>query len=154
MPLGYFFSPFLPAPPAVKANPALCAKCRASISSYSQKNKNTKTWICSFCLTSNPLLVDIGLQQVEEYVESKVGETGLYFLVDLCLPETELAAIKEVLLAAVETLPQNIYVGLLAFNRNVFLFDFEEEYAKFACLSGLEGTALPTQTTHSTVSGN
>lgn len=154
MPLGYFFSPFLPDAPAVKANPALCAKCRASISPFAQKNKNTKTWVCSFCLTSNPLALDIGLQQVEEYVESRVGETGLYFLVDLCLPETELAAVKEVLLAAVEKLPQNIFVGLLAFNRNVFLFDFEEEYAKFTCLSGQEGTPPRTQTSRSTVSGS
>ena len=143
MPLGYFFSPFLPDAPTIKANPSLCAKCRASINPFAQKNKNTKTWTCSFCMTSNPLIVDIGLQQVEEYVESKVGETGVYFLVDLCLPQSELAAIKEVLSEAVEKLPQNIYVGLLAFNRNVFIYDFEEEYAKFACLNGQEGTSFP-----------
>jgi hypothetical protein len=139
MPLGYFFSPFLAEVTPIKTNPAYCAKCRASISPYAQKNKNTKSWTCSFCLTSNPLLVDLGLQQVEEYAESKFGDNGVYFIVDLCLPQTELAAIKEVLLATIEKLPSNIYVGLLAFNRNVFIFDFEEEYAKFACLSGLEG---------------
>jgi hypothetical protein len=65
-----------------------------------------------------------------------------------------LAAIKEVLLEAVEKLPQNIFVGLLAFNRNVFLYDFEEEYAKFACLNGQEGTPFPTQTTPSMASQN
>jgi transcription elongation factor Elf1 len=68
MPLGYFYSPFLPEANTIKTNPAFCAKCRASISSYAQKNKNTKTWICSFCNTSNPLHVDIGISQVEEYV--------------------------------------------------------------------------------------
>jgi hypothetical protein len=94
MPLGYFLSPFLPEASTIKTNPALCAKCRASICSYSQKNKNTKTWVCSFCQTNNQLIMDIGLQQVEEYVESRVGENGIYFLVDLCLPANELASIK------------------------------------------------------------
>jgi hypothetical protein len=73
MPLGYFFSPFLPDPPLIRANPLYCAKCRATINCYSQKNKNTKTWVCNFCLTTNPLTVDIGNSQVEEYVEAKVG---------------------------------------------------------------------------------
>jgi len=154
MPLGYFFSPFLPEANAIKTNPAFCGKCRAGISSYCQKNKNTKQWTCSFCLSSNPLIVDIGLQQVEEYVESRVGETGVYFIVDLCLAESELAGIKEVLAEAVEKLPQNIFVGLMAFNRNVFLFDFEEEHAKFTCLSGNEGKASIMQTMRSMALGS
>ena len=73
MPLGYFYSPFLTAPQPLRASPALCSKCRASIHSFCSKNKATKTWNCSFCMTGNPMTVDIGLQQVEEYVESKVG---------------------------------------------------------------------------------
>jgi hypothetical protein len=44
-------------------------------------------WNCGFCQTSNPLLVDIGIEQIEEYVESKVGENGIYFIIDLCLPD-------------------------------------------------------------------
>ena len=44
-------------------------------------------WNCGFCQTSNPLLVDIGIEQIEEYVESKVGENGIYFIIYLCLPD-------------------------------------------------------------------
>jgi hypothetical protein len=73
MPLGYFYSPFLADAQPVRASPAFCTKCKASISAYSSKNKNTKTWVCAFCSTSNQLTVDIGLQSVEEYVESKTG---------------------------------------------------------------------------------
>jgi hypothetical protein len=58
-------------------------------------------WSCSFCQTSNPLLVDIGIEQIEEYVESKVGENGMYFIIDLCLPENELASIKEIISATI-----------------------------------------------------
>ena len=85
MPLGYFYSPFLPGLQPIKANPSYCAKCRACINSYSQKNKNTKTWSCPFCLTSNPLLLDIGIDEIEEYVEAKVGDNGIFFIVDLCI---------------------------------------------------------------------
>jgi hypothetical protein len=92
--------------------------------------------------------VDIGLEQVEEYVESRVGENGIFFIVDLCIPANELAAIKETLAATVEKLPQNIYVGLLSFNRNVFIYDFENEYARFTCLNGLEGILLLMQIIH------
>lgn len=31
-------------------------------------------------------------------------------------------------------------MGLICFNRNVFVYDFEDEFAKFTCLSGSEGT--------------
>ena len=74
-------------------------------------------------------------------MESKVGDNGLFFVVDLCITEKELEGVKETLLKVVSQLPQNIYVGLLCFNRNVFLFDFEEDYVKFACLSGKEGNS-------------
>lgn len=85
MPLGYFYSPFLPEPQPLKADPQLCAKCRASITCFSSKNKNTKTWVCGFCLTTNTLTFDVGTQQVEEYVQGKSGSNGMFFIVDLAL---------------------------------------------------------------------
>jgi hypothetical protein len=94
MPLAYFYSPFLADAQTVRASPAYCNKCKASISSYSTKNKNTKTWVCIFCSTTNPLTLDIGQHSVEEYVESKSGENGIFFIVDLCVSEKELGAIK------------------------------------------------------------
>lgn len=90
MPLGYFYSPFIADAETMKTSPLMCAKCKASICPYSTKNKNTKSWTCSFCPTTNPLPVDIGNNQVEEYVEAKVGENGLFFIIDLCVPAIEL----------------------------------------------------------------
>jgi len=51
----------------------------------SSKNKNTKTWICIFCLTTNPLTYDLGIQQIEEYVQGKSGSNGIFFIVDLSI---------------------------------------------------------------------
>ena len=124
MPLGYFYSPFLPEAQAIKASPLLCAKCKASINSWSNKNRNTKTWTCNFCLTNNPMMQDIGIQQIEEYVQTKAGNSGLFFVIDTCVSKPEFEAVKETLLKMVDQLPNNIYVGLLSFNRNAFLFDF------------------------------
>jgi hypothetical protein len=90
MPLGYFYSPFISEAQPIRADPLFCAKCKASISSFSAKNRNTKTWVCSFCLTTNSYTHDLGIQQVEEYVQAKTGDNGLFFIVDLCLSPSEL----------------------------------------------------------------
>lgn len=47
-------------------------------------------------------------------------------MVDLCLSAAELGAVKESILKVIEKLPHNLYVGLLCFNRNVFIYDFED----------------------------
>jgi hypothetical protein len=60
-------------------------------------------------------------------------------MVDLCISEKELTAIKETLLNTISKLPHNIFVGLCCFNRNVFIHDFENEVSLFTCLSGSEG---------------
>jgi len=99
-------------------------------------------WNCNFCQTANPLLLDLGFEQIEEYIEGKVGDNGIYFIIDLCLPDNELASIKEIILSTIEKLPENIFVGLMAFNRNVFLCDFEDPFLKFGCLGGHEGTIV------------
>ena len=90
MPLGFFYSPFLAEVQPIKASPLFCAKCKASISCWSAKNRNTKTWTCSFCPTNNPMGQEIGIQQIEEYVQGRYGETGIFFVIDLCLSEKEL----------------------------------------------------------------
>lgn len=90
MPLGYFHSPFLADTTPLKASPVYCAKCRAALNPFSTKNRNTKTWVCNFCLTTNPLPYDVGTSQVEEYVETKLNENGLFFVVDLSISKSEL----------------------------------------------------------------
>jgi hypothetical protein len=55
-----------------------------------------------------------------------------------------LEAVKQSLRKVIEGLPQSLYVGLLAFNRNVFIYDFEDQSTKFTCLSGIEGTSFDT----------
>ena len=55
---------------------------------------------------------------------------------DLSISKTELDAVKQSLKTVIEGLPHNLFVGLTAFNRNVFIYDFEDQNTKFYCLSG------------------
>jgi hypothetical protein len=70
-------------------------------------------------------------------VQEKLGSNGIFFMVDVTLSPSELKGLKETLLKVIEKLPHNIHGGLLAFNRNVFVFDSEGE---FTSLNGSEGT--------------
>ncbi len=47
------------------------------------------------------------------------------------------------MIKTVKKLPQNIFVGLVAFNRNVMLCDFSgKEEPTFICINGNHGTFL------------
>lgn len=50
------------------------------------KNTVSKRWTCRFCGIDNPYLIEVGTTQVEEYIEGKAGDTGVYFIIDLCIP--------------------------------------------------------------------
>ena len=61
VPLSYFYSPFKATPQPMKASPAICKTCKASINCFSNKNRNSRLFTCNFCGASNNYLVDIGL---------------------------------------------------------------------------------------------
>ena len=56
-------------------------------------------------------------------MESKVGDNGIFFMIDLCISEKELEAVKETLVNTIRNLPRNIMVGMLCFSRNVFILE-------------------------------
>ena len=62
---------------------------------------------------------------LEESYEGKAGDCGLFFIIDTCLSEKEIEALKEILIETVKKLPQDIYVGLMLFNQNLLLANFE-----------------------------
>jgi hypothetical protein len=80
-------------------------------------------------------------------VEGKSGENGLFFVIDLALPEQEFNGLKSTLIKTIEKLPQNIYVGIVAFSRCVYVYDFSDSHLKFHCFNGHKGTYKLTKTT-------
>jgi hypothetical protein len=140
LPMGFFYSPFAAEASSYQTMAPRCAKCGSVVHPYSVKNKNARKWSCGFCGTDNGLLMDVGNYNTEEFVEAKSGENGIFFVVDLCMPEQELTGLKTTLLKLLESLPQNIFVGLIAFSRVVYVYDFSEESLKFHCFNGHKGT--------------
>jgi hypothetical protein len=140
IPLGFFFSPFLVESDVYQTPPPRCTKCGSIGHLYAAKNKQARKWTCTFCSNDNPLIMDVGNNNVEEYVEAKSGENGLFFVIDLSMPEQELNGLKSTLIKTIEKMPQNIYVGIVAFSRCIYVCDFSEMHMKFHCFNGHKGT--------------
>lgn len=139
IPLGFFFSPFAAEANTYQTTAPRCTKCTSMVSPYSVKNKNARKWTCSFCGGDNALLMDVGNYNAEEFIEAKSGDNGIFFVVDLAMPEQEFVGLKTTLLKLVDRLPQNVFVGLIAFGRCVYVYDFSEANLKFHCFNGHKG---------------
>ena len=77
---------------------------------------------------------------MEEYIDAKIGDNGIFFIIDLCISEDDMAGLKETLIKTIQKLPKNIYAGLITFNRNVFLHQFSSQNSKTIAFNGNEGT--------------
>jgi hypothetical protein len=154
IPVGFFFSPFVAESATYTTTTPKCTKCGAVVHLNAKKNKASRKWTCNFCGTDNALLMDVGNYSAEEFVESKVGETGLFFVIDLSMPEDEFSGLKSTLLNTIPKLPRNIFVGIIAFSRCVYVYDFAENALKFHCFNGHKGTSSLSQTTQSSTSEN
>ena len=52
------------------------------------------------------------------------------------MSKEEIESVKETLINSIEKLPDNIFVGLMMFNYNVMLANFEEAEVSYVCFSG------------------
>lgn len=136
IPTGLFYSPFVSQSTLYEAAPPRCSKCMAVIHPYAVKNKNIRKWACSFCGTQNPLTLDVGNHTSEEYIEGKVGNCGLVFIIDTCISQDEMIGLKSTLVKTIQKLPRNIHVGLITYNRVVSIYDFSENHHRFYSFNG------------------
>ena len=49
MPMGHFYSPLIVPVNPIKITPPICNKCKAALNPYSPRNRQMRTWNCSFC---------------------------------------------------------------------------------------------------------
>ena len=140
-PIGCLYTPMkeLENMPLVDYKPLMCQKCRAILNPFNSIDFRSKCWSCVFCSTRNPF--------PREYAES-ISEDNLppeshkqystieyplttkptsvpafVFLIDLCVSQDELQAIKDSILQSIQFLPPNIHIGLITFNRCVFVHE-------------------------------
>jgi protein transport protein SEC23 len=103
---------------------------------YSQIDVRGKLWICPFCLQRNPFpphYKDISASNLPaellpkyttiEYTLSRPAQIPPVFLyvVDTCIDEDELKALRETLVVSLSLLPPNALVGLITFGTMVSL---------------------------------
>ncbi|KAG1084788.1 hypothetical protein G6F42_021643 [Rhizopus arrhizus] len=115
--------------------PVTCkAPCRAILNPYCQIDVRGKLWICPFCLQRNalpPHYKDISNTNLPaellpkyttiEYNLNRVAQIPPIFLfvVDTCLEDEDLKALKESLIVSLSLLPEYAWVGLITFGTMV-----------------------------------
>ncbi|ODO08693.1 protein transporter SEC23 [Cryptococcus wingfieldii CBS 7118] len=119
--------------PPVAYEPVTCkgTSCKAILNPYCQVDVRGKMWICPFCLQRNPFPpqyhhdlspsnlpteLQPGFTTIE-YILSRTAQVPPVFLyvIDTCLDEDELKALKETIITSLSLLPPNALVGLITF---------------------------------------
>ena len=130
--------------PPVHYEPVTCKPpCRAILNPYCQVDVRGKLWICPFCLSRNalpPHYKDISNTNLPpellpkyttiEYTLSRPAQVPPIFLyvVDTCLDEEDLTALKATLIQSLAVLPANALVGLITFGTMVRCIDVLRSY--------------------------
>ncbi|BES99806.1 transport protein [Nesidiocoris tenuis] len=122
--------------PAIQYDPVLCTRntCRAILNPMCQVDYRAKLWVCNFCFQRNPFppqyaAISEQHQPAElipsfstiEYTILRAQFLPPIFLlvVDTCLFDDELGALKDSLQTSLSLLPTNSLVGLITFGRMV-----------------------------------
>ncbi|XP_077426682.1 protein transport protein Sec23B [Vanacampus margaritifer] len=147
VPVSCLFTPLKERPdlPPVQYEPVLCsrANCKAVLNPLCQVDFRAKIWACNFCFQRNPFPPSYaGISDVNqpaelmpqfstiEYIVQRAPPAPLIFLyvVDTCLEEEDLQALKESLQMSLSLLPPNALVGLITFGRMVQVHELSCEF--------------------------
>ncbi|KAG8133097.1 putative Protein transport protein [Naja naja] len=122
--------------PPVQYEPVLCSRptCKTVLNPLCQVDYRAKLWACNFCFQRNQFPpAYAGISEVNqpaelmpqfstiEYIVQRGPQIPLVFLyvVDTCLEEEDLQALKESLQMSLSLLPPDALVGLITFGRMV-----------------------------------
>ncbi|XP_061650302.1 protein transport protein Sec23A isoform X2 [Phyllopteryx taeniolatus] len=142
VPVAALFTPLkerLDLPP-IQYEPVLCSRatCRAVLNPLCQVDYRAKLWACNFCYQRNQFPPSYsGISEVNqpaellplfstiEYVVQRGPQMPLVFLyvVDTCMEEEDLKALKESLQMSLSLLPPTALVGLITFGRIVHVHE-------------------------------
>lgn len=146
VPLVALYQPLKERPdlPPIEYEPVLCTRstCRAVLNPMCQVDYRAKLWVCNFCFQRNPFppqyaAISEQHQPAElvphfstiEYTITRAQSMPPIFLlvVDTCLDEEELGALKDSLQTSLSLMPQNALVGLITFGRMVQIHELGTE---------------------------
>ncbi|XP_037946306.1 protein transport protein Sec23A isoform X1 [Teleopsis dalmanni] len=138
VPLACLYQPLKERPdlPPIQYEPVLCTRgnCRAILNPLCQVDYRAKLWVCNFCFQRNPFppqyaAISEQHQPAElipsfstiEYTITRAPcmPPVFIFLVDTCMDEEELDALKDSLQMSLSLLPPNALVGLITFGKMI-----------------------------------
>lgn len=146
VPLGALFTPLkerLDLPP-IQYDPVLCTRptCRAILNPFCQIDYRAKMWACNFCYQRNPFppqyaAISEQHQPAEiipqfstlEYTITRATCHPPIFLIvlDTCMEDEDLQAVKESLQMSLSLLPPNALIGLITFGKMVQVHELGSE---------------------------
>uniref|UniRef100_A0A8C7EZ05 Protein transport protein SEC23 n=1 Tax=Oncorhynchus kisutch TaxID=8019 RepID=A0A8C7EZ05_ONCKI len=124
VPVSCLFTPLKERPdlPPVQYEPVLCsrANCKAVLNPLCQVDYRAKIWACNFCFQRNPTYNNSHICRRTTYIPRGPPNPLIFlYVVDTCLEEEDLQALKESLQMSLSLLPPNALVGLITFGRMV-----------------------------------
>lgn len=146
VPLACLYQPIKERPdlPPIQYDPVLCTRstCRAILNPVCQVDYRAKLWVCNFCFQRNPFppqyaAISEQHQPAElipgfstiEYILTRAPcmPPIFLFVVDTCMDEDELGALKDSLQMSLSLLPPNALVGLVTFGKMVQVHELGTE---------------------------
>lgn len=141
VPIGCVYTPLKERDdlPPVYYEPVVCKGCRGVLNPFCQVDLPNKVWLCPFCLQRNqfpPHYKDISPSNVPaellpqfttiEYTLQRGTPIPPVFLyvVDTCLEDDDLQALKESLITSLSLLPPNALIGLITYGTMVWISFF------------------------------
>lgn len=138
VPVSCLYSPLKERPdlPPIQYDPICCTRqtCHAVLNPFCQVDYKSKIWTCNFCYQRNPfpatysaitethqpaeLISQFTTIEYQVRGPAPVGPVFL-FVVDTCMEEEDLQAMKESLQMSLSLLPNNALIGLITFGRMV-----------------------------------
>ncbi|XP_037729190.1 protein transport protein Sec23A isoform X2 [Drosophila subpulchrella] len=146
VPLACLYQPLKERPdlPPIQYEPVLCTRsnCRAILNPLCQVDYRAKLWVCNFCFQRNPFPPQYaaiseqhqpaelipGFSTIEYTITRAPTMPPVFiFLVDTCMDEEELDALKDSLQMSLSLLPSNALVGLITFGKMIQVHELGAE---------------------------
>lgn len=145
VPLGCLYQPIKERVlPPILYDPVLCTRstCRAILNPMCQVDYRAKLWVCNFCFQRNPFPPQYaaiseqhqpaelipGFSTIEYTITRAPCLPPVFlFVVDTCMDEEELEALKDSLQMSLSLLPPTALVGLITFGKMVQVHELGTE---------------------------
>lgn len=140
LPTGCLYSPMrdMENRAVMEYDPLRC-KCGGILNPFVTTDFRTKSWTCSFCLARNVFPQHyaenmaperLPPEMMQEYSTIEYSNPNMpvtpnifIFVIDLCQTVEEMAALKDSIQQSMQLIPPNSIVGLVTFNRFVFVHE-------------------------------